>query len=116
MDQLSVFIVGDSLFAEGIIQSLASWPTVKVVGQAASIEVAWPLLEASTLDALVVVDIEPPTTTDIGAFLAAHPNMTIIRTDLSTNQMQVIASRAIQARSSDLLAAISALAKGRQQR
>ncbi len=111
MDRLRVFIVGDSLFAEGIARTLMSCEAVIVIDIAATVESALPALEAKKLDAIIVAGPDTISTTNIGPFLAAHPNLTIIRADLSSDKVQIITSRCIQARTADLLAAMNSILK-----
>lgn len=107
-----VFIVGDSLFAETLAQTLASAESVKVVGSAPTTEAALPQLRDLCPDAVIIVGEASPAA--FGPFLAAYPDTPLIRTDLKTSEAQIIISQNISARSSDLLAAIAALPKRSQ--
>jgi DNA-binding NarL/FixJ family response regulator len=109
MDAPRVFVIGDSLFAETLAQLLARAGVVNVINAAPTCEAALPLLAQAPCDALVCAD-----TGDLGSLgllLAAYPDLPIIRADLDTDSVQVITSRRVGARTSDLLAAIAALPK-----
>jgi DNA-binding NarL/FixJ family response regulator len=112
METRRVFIVGHSLFAEALARTLTS-DAVEVSGSAPTPEAAIPLIKAQRPDAVIVAnasaDETPPAT--FGQFLAAYPDLPIIYADLSTDDVQVITSQRLSARSSDLLAAIAALPK-----
>ncbi len=106
-----VFIVGDSLFAEGIAQMLASSGAVEVINAAPTLEAALPLLEAEPPDAVIVAGIGEATIAIFGPILAAYPDLPIIHADLGADNVRVITSQRVGTRSSDLLAAIAALPK-----
>lgn len=109
MDRHRVFVVGDSVFAMGIAQNLIDSQAVTVVGTAPTLEAALPQLQANSLDALIIAAAEQEATTGFGPLLATCPELVIIRTDLSSNQVQVISSRWIQARHVELIEVINAL-------
>ena len=111
MELRSVFVVGDSLFAETLIQLLGDSQTVAVIGTAPTPEDALPMLKSQTPDAVIVAVADETVVTTFSPILIANPNLPIIHTDLSTNQMQVITNHSIDARMSDLLAAIAASPK-----
>jgi hypothetical protein len=108
VDQRTVFVVGDSIFAAGIAQTLTDSGAARVVGTASSIGAALPRLRDNGLDALIVAGATD-TMADCGAVLIAYPGLTIIRADPDVDKVQVISSRCVQARFSDLLAVIEAL-------
>jgi chemotaxis response regulator CheB len=114
METRRVFIVGDSLFAETLVQTLGiANPAVEMAGSAPTPEAAMPLIKTKRPDAVVVAKAsagEPPSAV-FGQFLAAYPDLPIIYADLSANDVQVITSQRVGARSSDLLAAIAELPK-----
>jgi hypothetical protein len=108
VDQHKVFVVGDSIFAAGIAQTLTDSGAAHVVGTGSSIGAAMPRLRENSLDALIVAGTRD-TLADCGDLLTTYPNLTIIRADLEIDKVQVISSRCVKARFSDLLAVIEAL-------
>ncbi|MCP4139153.1 MAG: hypothetical protein GY755_02490 [Chloroflexi bacterium] len=111
MEIRSVFVVGDSLFAETLIQSLGDSENVAVVGTAPSLEEALPKLKEKLPDAVIMAVADESVIVDFSPILVAIPEIAIIRADLNTNQMQVITNQSIDARISDLLIAIAGLPK-----
>jgi DNA-binding NarL/FixJ family response regulator len=110
-DTCQVFVVGDSLFAETLSQMLASSGTVVIIGAASSPEEALPLMATARPDVVIVADTGENDRRTFDHLLAAHPDLPIIRADLSRDYVQVITSQLVGARRSDLLAAIAALPK-----
>ena len=108
-----VFVIGDSLFAETLTRMLASAGTVRVVGSAPTPEAALPLLATCRPDAVIVAGESELSTLAFGQVLTAHPDLPVIRADLSMDSVQVITSQRIGTRPSDLLAAVAGLPKRR---
>jgi chemotaxis response regulator CheB len=108
----SVFVVGDSLFADALKQTLTD-NSVDIMGSAPTPEAALPLLAACCPDAVILANASaesaPPAV--LGQFLAAYPDLPIICANLSANVIRVVASQRVGTHRSDLLAAISALPK-----
>lgn len=113
MDACRVFIVGDSLFAETLNQMLVNSGTVVVTGSAPTPEEALPLIQREAPDVVIVVDTGETSHTTFGPFLATLPELPIIRADLSHDDVQVITSRSVGARRSDLLAVLKSLPRRR---
>ncbi len=111
MEARKILIVGDSLFTEALARMLAAADAVEVVGSAPTPEAALPLLAARCPDAVIVAGTGDASPAAFGQFLASHPDLPLIRADLTAADVQVITSRRIGARTSDLLAAIAALPK-----
>lgn len=111
MELRNVFVVGDSLFAETLIQSLGDSESVAVVGTAPTPEDALPKLKEKLPDAVIMAVADESVIIDFAPILVAIPEIAIIRADLNTNQMQVITNQSIDARISDLLIAIADLPK-----
>jgi DNA-binding NarL/FixJ family response regulator len=111
MEIRSVFVVGDSLYAETLVQVLGDSETVVVSGTAPTPEEALPLLQRQSPDAVIVAVADESVVVTFAPILIANPNLPIIHADLNTNQVQVITNQSIDARTSDLLAAIAALPK-----
>ena len=104
-----VFIVGSSLFAETLAQVLEDSQTVTVVGTASTSEEALSSLESQYPDAVIFAGANEVNVSTFVPIMIAHPNLPIFHADLNTNQVQVITNQTIDARMSDLLAAIEAL-------
>jgi len=111
MELRNVFVVGDSLFAETLIHPLGDSQYVAVIGTAPTPEDALPMLKEQSPDAVIVAVADEAVVAAFTPILIANPNLTIIHADLNTNQIQVITNQSIDARMSDLLAAIAALPK-----
>jgi chemotaxis response regulator CheB len=106
-----VLVVGDSLFAETLAQTLTQPGSVEMIGSAPTLEAARPLIQARRPDVVIVAEAGERSLTTFGQFLAAFPDLPLIRADLSADHVQVITSQPVSAHTSDLLAAIAALPK-----
>jgi chemotaxis response regulator CheB len=104
-----VFVVGDSLFAETLIEIFGQSDNVVVIGTAPTIEDSLSLLEGKFPDAVIVAVADENVTAAFTPILIANPNLPIIHADINTNQVQVITNEPIDAHVSDLLAAIAGL-------
>jgi chemotaxis response regulator CheB len=111
MELRNVFVIGDSLFAETLVQILGDSQAVKVIGTAPTPKDALPALKNQSPDAVVVAVAGDDVGVIFAPIMVAYPNLPIIHGDLSTNTMQVITNQSIDARRSNLLAAIAALPK-----
>lgn len=110
MEACRVFIVGASLLAEGLAQLLTGSRVVEVTGCAPTLEAALPLLERGCPDAVIVTASRQSSPVLFEPLLVACPDLSLIYVDLTTpDRVQIITSRYIGARSSDLLATIAAL-------
>lgn len=107
-----MFVIGNTIFAETLAQLLTGNPGLAVSGSALTLDAALPEIEALKPDAVIVAAVVSAADAALARFIAAHPDIPVIRTDLSTNTVQVITSQQIVVHSSsDLLAAIHALPK-----
>ncbi len=107
----SVFIVGNSIFAEGLTRTLTSSSVIEVIGSASTVEKALPLLQANCPDAVIVADTGEVTIATFGPILDSYSNLPIIHANSDADSVHVITSQHIGTRSSDLFAAIAALPK-----
>ena len=105
-----LFIIGDSLFAETLIQLLAGATTVAVLGIASDMEEALPQVRTLRPDAVIVAGTDVGQIR-LGPLSALLPELPIICADLHDEYVHLITSRRIGARYVDLLAAIQALPK-----
>lgn len=108
-----LFIVGDSLFAETLTQTLSRAASVRVIGSAPSPAEALPMLSNCPADAVIMAGENEMSTAAFGQLLAAYPDLPIICADLSLDSVQVITNHRIGTRASDLLAAVAELPKRR---
>jgi len=107
-----VVIVGKSLFAEALAQMLTNYgAAIEIVAITPTVEAAQSEIAIADLDAVIITD--PIDTAAFGLLLALYPDLPIISTHPDTDEIQVITSQRVSARSSNLLAAISALPKRR---
>jgi DNA-binding NarL/FixJ family response regulator len=111
-----VCIVGDTLFAETLGQMLGDAQAVEVVGFASTPEAALPVLEMQHPDAVIVAGVGQAPPAAVGQFLGVYPDLTIICTDLNTDEVRVISSQWVAARSDDLIKAIRHLPTRRKRR
>ncbi len=109
MKSRTVFVVGDSLFAETLVEVLGGSENVTVIGTAPTPEEALPLLESQFPDAVIVAVADENVSAAFAPILLANPNLPIIHTNINTNQVQVITNQSIDAHIKDLMAAIAGL-------
>ena len=101
-----VCIVGDSLFAETLGQMLGDAHAVEVIGFASTPEAALPVLEMQHPDAVIVAGVGEVPPAAVSQFLSVYPDLTIVCTDLNTDEVRVISSQWVAARSDDLIKAL----------
>ena len=111
MEARRVFIVGDTLFAETLGRMLAGSGAVEVAGSAPTPEAALLLLAGLCPDVVIVASTRDLSSATFARLLAAHPDLPIIRADLGTNDVRMITSQRVGARSSDLPAPIPPLSQ-----
>jgi hypothetical protein len=110
MEVCRVFIIGGSLFADGIAHMLTGSRMVEVIGSVPTFEVALPLLETDCPDAVIVTASEQSRPVLFEPLLLTCPDLSIIYVDLNrADRVQIITSRRIEPHRSDLLAAIAAI-------
>jgi DNA-binding NarL/FixJ family response regulator len=104
-----VFIVGDSLFAETVAQLLGRSGALSVVGTAGDVTGALPLLAECQPDLVIVLSSGERDEFDFCPLLTGYPDLPIVCADLGANDLRIIRSQRLEARTSDLLAAIRSL-------
>lgn len=105
-----VLLVGDSLFADTLMQMLSVSGEIEVVGVCTSPEPLAGGIATGCPDAVVVAGgVEPDLYAD--AYLRMRCELPIIYTTLADDYLTVFTSRRVKAAQSHLLAAISALPK-----
>jgi hypothetical protein len=91
MPTRQVFIVGDSLFAEALTQTLraADADAIEVIGCAPTLEAALPLLKTRPADAVIVAGIGQTPAATLSRFMSEQPGLAILCADFSVNQVRV---------------------------
>ncbi len=110
MEQRTVIIVGDSLFAEALSQMLALSERVSVIGCAPTPTVAVQLIAAHRPDAVIVAEADR-VGADYAQLLKSDLDLPIIRANLNADNVQIITSHRIGTRPADLLTALAELPK-----
>lgn len=105
-----IFLIGDSLFTETLAQMLTNAVQVQVVGTAVFPALDETAVTQSQPHMIIVAGTgqhQDITTTLLNQF----PDIPIIKADLNQDYVQIITSRRVNARRTDLLVAIHELAK-----
>jgi len=110
MHQRRVFIIGQSLFAETLKQLLSSAAEVSIVGHASSVVNAISTFDFAMVDVVILTATTAvPIAEDVNQLLSIAPNIPIISTNLDENTVQVITSKRVDARLSELLSVLAKL-------
>ncbi len=105
-----VLVIGNSLFAATLTQLLADVPDVAVVAEADSTQTALSLLKTVCPDVVIMAAYgNAADNADLVGLVVTHPQLPLIRADLTSNTVQVITSRSVSARREDLLAVLNSL-------
>jgi hypothetical protein len=117
-ERCRIFLVGHTLFTESLGQILADTENIQVVGTAVSPTQAVTAVSptqavtavSQTLPHIIIVaNISEQTQTNLQPLLALLPAIPIIHADMNQDYVQIITSRRVSARRTDLLAAINEL-------
>ncbi len=100
-------IIGDSLFADTLLESIGNSESVEIVGTAANPEESETLIRALSPDVVIVAGTELPVS--INLILNNFPDLPIIHASLSKNQVYVITNHSIDSSIKEILNAISEL-------
>jgi DNA-binding NarL/FixJ family response regulator len=112
METRRIFIIGDTLFAETLAKLLAADDTIQVSGTANNLDDALPQLRPSHPDAVIVAGVNRMPDAVFARFLVECPEISILCTDLGTNDVQIVVNQRVSVHNSgDLLAIITALPK-----
>ena len=110
MNPCRVLVIGNSLFAETLAGMLAAVAEISVVAEADTPQTALSLLKSVCPDVVIVADsVATHAGNELVGLVVTHPNLPLIRADLTANTVQVITSRSISARRDDLLAVLADL-------
>jgi len=104
-----VFIVGDSLFAETVAQLMGHHSALSVAGTAADVTGALAQLPDCQPDLIIVTSGRAGEEFDLCPLLTQFPDLPIVRADLNANDLRIIRSQRLEARTADLVAAIQSL-------
>ncbi len=104
-----VFLIGDSLFTESLGQMLADTENIQVVGTAVSPSAAITAVAKAFPDIIIVANASENSQTNLQPLLSMFTTIPIIHADLNQDYVQIITSRRVSARRTDLLAAIQEL-------
>lgn len=104
-----VFLIGNSLFTESLAQMLAEAENITVVGTAVLPALDETAVIQSCPHVIILANASSQLSTNL---LTQFPDIPIINADLNQNYVQIITSRRVSARRTDLLAAIHELVAG----
>lgn len=106
-----VFLIGNSLFTESLAQMLAEAENITVVGTAVSPSTAITAVAKTCPHIIIVANAGDQPQANFNPLLSTYPTIPIIHADLNQDYVQIITSRRVSARRTDLLAAIHELTK-----
>jgi DNA-binding NarL/FixJ family response regulator len=105
-----VFLMGDALFTESLAQMLAEAENIQVVGTAVfPFDTATETAVAQSHPQVIILAAAGQHQNTATILLGQFPDIPIIQADLNRDYVQVITSRRVNARRTDLLAAIDEL-------
>lgn len=104
-----VFLIGDSLFTESLAQMLAEAKNIMVVGTAVSPTTATTAVAKAFPHIIIVANASNNIQSNFQPLLSIFPTIPLIHADLNQDYVQIITSRRVSARRTDLLAAINEL-------
>jgi len=107
MEDICIFLVGTTLFAENIAQMLQTWDVVKQIEQFDTLAAAILPIKNSHPDVLILVDIDVTKLQDITPHLLICPDITVICTDHQSTLMRLITTRLVHASLTDLVKSIT---------
>lgn len=108
-----IFVLGDSLFSTSLVQILAAAEGVHVVGTA-DFPAYEPTAVAQTHPHIIIIANAGHLLDIDSSLLSQFPGVPIIHADLNQDYVQIITSRRVSARRTDLLAAIDELSRQRR--
>lgn len=108
-EKCRIFLVGHTLFTESLGQILADTENIQVVGTAVSPALAVTAVSQTSPHIIIVANTSEQTQTNLQPLLALLPAIPIIHADMNQDYVQIITSRRVSARRTDLLAAINEL-------
>lgn len=109
MNPQRVLIVGNQLFANALSYLLAEDSSIIVIDCISSIQECVRVIDNQSVDTLIIAQSLMPEENSLCEVFNTFPNKTIIKAHIENNQIEVITSQRIQARSQDLLNTLAAL-------
>ncbi len=110
-EERRVFLVGDSLFNESLVQILDAAAGINIVGSAVIRELDLEVLSAARPHVIVLAAGGQSGQDTCASLLSQFPEIPVIHADLNRDYVQIITSRRVHARRTDLLAAIQEIAR-----
>lgn len=104
-----ILLIGDSLFTDSLVQLLADVENIELIGTAVSPTFAITAVAKAVPHIIIIANASENTETNLQPLLAMFPAILIIHADLNQDYVQIITSRRVSARRTDLLAAIQEL-------
>jgi ABC-type hemin transport system substrate-binding protein len=109
MNEHTVLIIGESIFAETLAATLGQCHRVIVQASAPTLDAALDHLAQQIPDVVVIASANEVGVDAAGRLLLACPDLAIIHAGLDMDNVQVITSHSIGRRMADLIAAIEQL-------
>lgn len=106
-----VFVIGDSLFAETLTQLLEQREELCIVGVSTSVESAITDVLQEFPDVFVIAESNESYIQNLTMLLANFPDIPIVCSDLNSNTLQIFSNQRYQARTAELVTAITSLQK-----
>lgn len=103
-----IYLIGDSLFTESLAQILVE-EHLQIVGTAVSPATSVTAVATTFPHIIIVANANENAQADLQPLLSLFPTIPIIYADLNHDYVQIITSRRVGARRTDLLAAIQEL-------
>ena len=111
MNMHRVFVIGDSLFAETLTQLLEQREELCIVGVSRSAESAITENLQDLPDVFVIAGSNESHKQNLTTLLAKFPDIPVVCSDLNSNFLQIFSNQRYQARTAELVSAITSLQK-----
>jgi hypothetical protein len=109
IEQRRLFILGQTMLADGMIRLLAGNQKVIIVGYGSTLESALPYLENNQVDMLVIAGLSEMFEEAVGELGRQYFNVSILYANPDRNYMEIFSVKRVATRYADLSAAIEAL-------
>ena len=107
MEDICIFLVGTTLFAENVAQMLQTCDVVKQIEQFETLSAAILPIEKSPPNVLILADVDIAELQDVTPLLLICPDITVICTDHQSTLMKLITTRLVHASLPDLVKSIT---------
>lgn len=108
-EKCRIFLIGDSLFTDSLVQLLADVENIELTGTAVSPSTAITSIAKAIPHIIIVANASGQSQININPLFSIYPSIPIITANLNQDYVQIITSRRVGARRTDLLAAIQEL-------